>query len=139
MCSVRERRQAGAEAAGAAERGEKFFVFSLRVADPKKKGETILNPDIFHYHPLFKNQNFPPALAERIAAGRSKGLSYREIEEQLFREVTPSFAEEERERLRLLVEEVGRERGGGSNGNNNSAAAAKKKAASKKAPTKKGG
>jgi hypothetical protein len=51
---------------------------------------------------------FIPALAERIAAGRFKGLSYREIEEQLFREVTPSFAEEERERLRLLVEEVGK-------------------------------
>lgn len=52
----------------------------------------------------------PTALAERIAAGRSKGLPYREIEEQLFREVTPSFAEEERERLRLLVEEIGRGR-----------------------------
>ena len=53
----------------------------------------------------------------------------------LFREVTPSFAEEERERLRLLVEEVGRSR----RENDRNAAAKRKTAAPKKAPKKKGG
>ena len=79
------------------------------------------------------------ALAERIAAGRSKGQNYRQIEEQLFREVTPSFAEEERERLRLLVEEVGRSR---SIENNNAAAGGgggKRKVAAAAPPKRKKG
>ena len=112
----------------------------------KKNGNRHSTLTFSHCH-LLPEKKIPSALAERIAAGRAKGLPYREIEEQLFREVTPSFAEEERERLRLLVEEVGRGRGGGDKkdddeNNSNAAAAAaapKKKAAPKKAPKKKGG
>lgn len=67
------------------------------------------------------------ALAERIAEGRTKGLPYRDIEEQLFREVTPSFAEEERERLRNLVDEIGASRAGKAGGGKATATKKKKK------------
>ena len=111
------------------------FFFFLRAVDPKRSQRNITLTSSSLWHLSRTNKFSTPALAERIAAGRSKGLPYREIEEQLFREVTPSFAEEERERLRLLVEEVGRSR----RENDGNAAAKRKAAAPKKAPKKKGG
>ena len=83
MCSVRERRQAGAEAAGAAERGEKFFVFSLRVADPKKKGKRFSTLTSFIIILSSKIKTFPqlsPSESQRDAprafpTARSKSSS----------------------------------------------------------------